>query len=302
MDAARELLSLSDTAFERTWSRLAGLTDEEYRWEPVPVCWSVRVRHDGEVRADWAPMPESPPFTTIAWRLWHLITCYGQARNEQLLRGSAGPGGDERCAARPTAAAALAALAAAHDWWRALLTSLSEAELGEPMGPVAGEYADANRAAFVLHQIDEHVHHGAEVALLRDLYAATPAPARDSGDAGHRALHQLLGGHRPPRAAVDELRGERPDLVRWAAANGHWQAVPLLVELGFAVDAERDGAAALHHAAAAGEGGVARLLLDHGADVTRRDASFAATPSGWAEFFGRPALAAELRAAETAEH
>jgi hypothetical protein len=298
MDAAKELLSLSDTVFERTWSRLDGLTDEEYRWEPVPVCWSVRVRHDGEVRADWAPMPESPPFTTTAWRLWHLTECYGQARNEQLLRGSAGPGGDERCAARPTAVAALAALAAAHDWWRALLTSLSEAELGEPMGPVAGEYADATRAAFVLHQIDEHVHHGAEAALLRDLYAAMSEATGDPGDACDVVLRQVLAGRRPPDSDVDGLRAERPDLVRWAAANGHWQAVSLLVSLGFAVDAEHDGATALHHAAAAGERAVIRLLVDHGADVTRSDATFGATPSGWARFFGRQATADELSAIE----
>lgn len=312
MDATREILSLSDTVFERTWSRLDGLTDGEYLWEPAPGCWSVRVRHDGEVRADWAPMPDSPPFTTIAWRLWHLIECYGQARNELLLRGSAGPGGDERCAARPTADAALAALAGAHDWWRELLMSLSDAELGEPMGPVAGEYADATRAGFVLHQIDEHVHHAAEVALLRDLYAATSVGPGDlsgtsgaggaggAGGTADRALHQVLAGDRPPDADVGTLRAERPDLVRWAAANGHWRAVPLLVELGFAVDADRDGATALHHAAAAGERGVAKLLVDHDADVARRDATFGATPSGWAEFFGRRAMADELGAMEQA--
>lgn len=62
------------------------MTDEEYFWEPVPGCWSIRRRKDGPgSRAtllagtgDWgrdaAPYPHAwpPPFTTLAWRLSHL--------------------------------------------------------------------------------------------------------------------------------------------------------------------------------------------------------------------------------------
>ena len=40
------------------------------------------------------------------------------------------------------------------------------------VGPVGGFYADATRVGFVLHEIDELIHHGAEIALLRDLYRA----------------------------------------------------------------------------------------------------------------------------------
>jgi hypothetical protein len=61
------------------------MTDEEYRWEPVPDCWSIRPRSSGpgpratglagggewgREGADTPPSP--PPFTTIAWRLGHL--------------------------------------------------------------------------------------------------------------------------------------------------------------------------------------------------------------------------------------
>ena len=53
--------------------RLDGLTDDEYFWEPVPGCWSVRPAGDGSFSIDWAwPAPDPPPFTTIAWRLAHI--------------------------------------------------------------------------------------------------------------------------------------------------------------------------------------------------------------------------------------
>src|SRR5437763_12642529 len=62
------------------------LTDEEYSWEPVPGCWSVRLRSEGpgplatllDGTGEWGrdaapfPHPEPAPFTTIAWRLSHL--------------------------------------------------------------------------------------------------------------------------------------------------------------------------------------------------------------------------------------
>ena len=54
-----------------------------------------------------------------------------------------------------------------------MLTAVPESSLAEPIGPVGGPYADSTRRAFVLHVLDELIHHGAEVALVRDLWAAT---------------------------------------------------------------------------------------------------------------------------------
>ena len=65
---------------------IPAMTDEEYLWEPVLRCWSVRPRAHGPGpgatvllgTGDWGldaafPAPPSPPpFTTIAWRLGHL--------------------------------------------------------------------------------------------------------------------------------------------------------------------------------------------------------------------------------------
>ena len=44
--------------------------------------------------------------------------------------------------------------------------------LTRPCGPAEGPYAEASMAALVLHINREAIHHGAEVALLRDLYRA----------------------------------------------------------------------------------------------------------------------------------
>jgi hypothetical protein len=41
------------------------------------------------------------------------------------------------------------------------------------MGAVAGWPAESTRAAFILHELDELIHHGAEIAALRHLYRAT---------------------------------------------------------------------------------------------------------------------------------
>lgn len=71
-------------------SRLEGLTDHEYLWEPVPEVWTVRRRGApgatefgaGTNVIDFAfPVPEPEPLTTIAWRLGHVIVGVLAARN-----------------------------------------------------------------------------------------------------------------------------------------------------------------------------------------------------------------------------
>jgi hypothetical protein len=89
-----------------------------------------------------------------------------------LLLGKDDGQGDFGCAPRPTAGAAVIALDEANDWWRGVLSALSEADLSAPLGPRAGPYADNSKASYVLHQLDEMIHHGAELGVLRDLYAA----------------------------------------------------------------------------------------------------------------------------------
>src|SRR4029453_8473816 len=75
---ARTDLDLITYASGRLIGRLEGLDDDEYLWELVPHCCSVRPADGGGWHADLGPRgatdtPRTPaPFTTIAWRLWHL--------------------------------------------------------------------------------------------------------------------------------------------------------------------------------------------------------------------------------------
>ena len=88
-------MGLSDYVYQRTRSRLAGLTDDEYFWEPVAGCCTIRRTDSGAYRADAPDRPSAilrpdtgvgrPPFTTIAWRLWHLAETYGGERNPRWL-------------------------------------------------------------------------------------------------------------------------------------------------------------------------------------------------------------------------
>jgi hypothetical protein len=87
-------------------------------------------------------------------------------------------------------------------------------------------------------------------------------------------------------------------LIVWAAARQKRDAIPLLVELGFDVNAlgrsdipmEQAWETALHEAAGSGDIELARLLLEFGADPNIKDARFDSTPLGWAHHFGQQAL------------
>jgi hypothetical protein len=74
-----------------------------------------------------------------------------------------------------TAAEALAQLDDTYAGWTAGVHRLDAAALARPCGPAEGPYAEYPMAAHVLHINREVIHHGAEVALLRDLYRARRA-------------------------------------------------------------------------------------------------------------------------------
>ncbi|MEV4221268.1 DinB family protein [Nonomuraea sp. NPDC049725] len=145
--------------------RLDGLSDEEYLWEPAPGSWSIR---DGVIDTAYPP-PEPAPVTTIAWRLAHVIVGVLGARTAAQFGGPAVDYGTFPYAT--TAAGALEQLDEAYERWSSGVRSLGPRDLARPVGPSEGPYADRPLATLVLHINREVIHHGAEVALLRDLWA-----------------------------------------------------------------------------------------------------------------------------------
>lgn len=148
--------------------RLAGLTDAEYFWQPVPDCWTVHP--DGAV--DFSdPPPEPAPFTTIAWRMAHVIVGVLAMRSHSHFGG---PPADYLSWSYATdAATALRQLDEEYARWIAGVRSLDDDGLARPCGPAEGPYAAEPMSVLVLHINREVIHHGAEIACLRDLFVHT---------------------------------------------------------------------------------------------------------------------------------
>lgn len=179
------LLAQYDTSYAYLIDRLGGLSDAEYRWEPAPGCWGVRRRADaitlhpvgaGEWVLDYTRAEIEPaPLTTLAWRLCHIVI--GQRMRHDYTFGSRSLGRDA-LTLPGSADEAVAWLGESHVAWRAGLAGLSEADLDvvglsaypwglDPNLPFGAIWWWTNR---------ELIHHGAEIGLLRDLWAARSAP------------------------------------------------------------------------------------------------------------------------------
>src|SRR4051794_14772834 len=124
--------------------RLEGLSDDELHWEP-----------GGDA-------------TTIGWRLDHITWTLADRSARHLGRD---PVSQDTYPFSSTADGTLAVLDEEYATWVAGVRRLGEDDLLLPCGPVEGAWHDSPRAAIVTHVHREVIHHGAEVALLRDLYA-----------------------------------------------------------------------------------------------------------------------------------
>ena len=122
----------------------------------------------GEWTIDFAvPAPDPAPVTTIAWRLGHLIAGVLGARAGNHF--GAAPTDHYRHHYAGTAAEALAQLDTVYAAWDAGPAGLHVADLAAPIGPAEGPWADRSMLTLILHIHREVIHHGAEIALLRDL-------------------------------------------------------------------------------------------------------------------------------------
>ena len=126
--------------------RLEGLTDDEYLWEP----------------SDGVP--------TIAWRLAHITSGLAETNGTHF----GGPPVDARTFHQPAGAdLALAQLDDQHAQWVDGVRRLGSSGLALPQGPSSPpEFADQPMARLILYTHVEVIHHGAEICLLRDLYAS----------------------------------------------------------------------------------------------------------------------------------
>lgn len=174
-------------------SGLRGLTDDEYLWEPVEGCWSVRPRTEQRTppnrwlpASEWGldleyPDPRPSPFTTIAWRMTHLIgsTYIGAAllRGKRLGSGHLDERWNEHTAPPTTAAESVDRWHDAIGKVQSLLANATPADLERTeshewgltppgSGPPVGR-------ALVYFAYFEPASHAAEVRLLRDLYRHT---------------------------------------------------------------------------------------------------------------------------------
>lgn len=169
-----DLVELSDYAWARLRGRLDGLADEEYWWEPVPHCRTVRLMPDGIYRSDGTAQPgDLNLFTSLSWRLCHIADFLREERNGPWL-GLPVPAMPTRIGDPGSAADVLVELDRSSGIWHGLLAATTEESLSMPIGPLAGHYGGATRRSFAPHVVDELIHHGAEAMLLRDLYAARP--------------------------------------------------------------------------------------------------------------------------------
>ncbi|MDT7732551.1 MAG: hypothetical protein QOK45_2804, partial [Mycobacterium sp.] len=131
---------------------------------------------DGAIDFTYPP-PQPEPFTTIAWRLAHVIVGVFAMRNHSHFGGP--PADYQSWPYATDAKTALQQLDAAYANWIAGVRGLDAAALVRPIGPKEGPWAEYSMAELILHINREVIHHGAEIACIRDLYAHTATSKKE---------------------------------------------------------------------------------------------------------------------------
>jgi hypothetical protein len=151
---------------------LEDLTDDEYHWEPARLCWSVRPRGSdvtGWGTGAWVcedrwPPPDPVPVTTVAWRIVHLAAWTDVYLDWTF--GSATARLDD-CEVPADRDGGLAWLYLSQDRFTHAVDDLSDEEAFDLRPAHWGEMLPV--AHLVTSMLTEHVHHIAEVGVLRDL-------------------------------------------------------------------------------------------------------------------------------------
>jgi hypothetical protein len=149
-------------------SRLDGITDAEYLWEPAAGCLTVRSDGSGGYTLDPVRPPE-PPLGNIAWRMAHLAFSFSAHPVAAVAFGPAWPR-LELAAPAGTAGEAIGRLDRAYAHWHGAVAALSDADLDRRLSPAASGYAEKTVLDLVLHIQAEALQRGSDLCLLRDLY------------------------------------------------------------------------------------------------------------------------------------
>jgi hypothetical protein len=173
MDLAKQMLvAVLRRSFETVRWLLEDVGEADCFWEPVTPCWSVRRREDAKVGwgagawvcEDTWPAPDPLPVTTIAWRLAHLAAWTDVYRAWTFE--------DRRMDLREFEVAGdrdglVASLLNAQDRFGAEVDALADTDLATLRPAHWGPLLPIHR--LVEGIAVEHIHHGAEIGLLRDL-------------------------------------------------------------------------------------------------------------------------------------
>ena len=162
------VLDLFDFVWMQLSARLEGLDDHEYLWAPVADVWTVEPEGDRVVVTGRGPAPGDPPFTTIAWRTWHIASDCLDGYSSHLFgtTGASVTGDAWHLRAQP----AVADLTAAFEQFRARLGAMSDSDMWAPIGESFGPFGESSHHELVLHAVHEMTHHTGEIGTIRDLY------------------------------------------------------------------------------------------------------------------------------------
>ncbi len=176
----------------RAWK---GLTDDEFLWEPMPGCWTVRpvdetrtptpfvvgawaADFDSDLAAASDPGKATEPLTSIAWLFWHVGSMPGRTAQLDFLGGDhATESGwtSPYLARHPIFSTADEAVGAMRAGWRqigAALRSASDEQLERPVRfwGYGGPGRMGTGAQVIAWMLNEISHHGTQIGVLRDLY------------------------------------------------------------------------------------------------------------------------------------
>jgi hypothetical protein len=195
--------SIEHFTLERAWTDLA---EDEFFWEPALHAWSVRRRDhcrtatpfgDGDWVVDFEfPEPTPTPLTSIAWLAWHIGSVPGRLAEIDFLGGErtmASGWTSPYLSHHPVFSTAAGAVGIFRQGWASLrsrieITSDEAFEMFTPDYTYArapmkdglcalGQPGPGRHAtSFVVGALNEVSHHGSQICVLRDLYAAATIP------------------------------------------------------------------------------------------------------------------------------